>query len=262
MGTGGDFRRSLGLEHQLDAYLAALTSGRERRVDVGKATFVDEGGATIDHYFINVLSAGLGGLVDRYVSQSPPFIGGGGAYYIASLRALGACRRRPLQIRMWVPDSDAGNRHALTGGGTDGDDTHGGRSAAERFSAAAPSALIERQVEAWIVAVCNGSWFGAGMHVCPPALPDDGLLDVVMVTVPTKSEFVRKLPSVYRGEHLAIAGVEHIRCTRIEMELDEADVAIHGRNAGKPYLLDVDGEPLGRLPLTVEIVPSALRLCV
>lgn len=262
MGTGGDFRRSLGLEHQLSAYLAALTSGHVRRVDVGKATFVDKDGATVNHYFSNVLSAGLGGLVDRYVSQSPPFIGGRSAYYIASLRALLTCQRRPLHLRMWVPRSDVGDGYALADDRVGGGDTGGGETAAARSVAAASPVLIERQVEAWIIAVCNGSWFGAGMHVCPPALPDDGLLDVVIVTVPTKAEFVRKLPSVYRGEHLAIAGVEHIRCTRIQMELTDAGVAAHDGNARKPYLLDVDGEPLGRLPLVVEIVPQALQLCV
>ncbi|MDB4934951.1 MAG: Transcription regulator, partial [Labilithrix sp.] len=35
-GTGGDFRKTLGLEHRLDKYLDALKSGRERSLDVGK----------------------------------------------------------------------------------------------------------------------------------------------------------------------------------------------------------------------------------
>ena len=52
-GTGGDFRKTLGIEHRLDRYVEALASGRERTVDVG---FFDGGGKT-GHYFVNILSA-------------------------------------------------------------------------------------------------------------------------------------------------------------------------------------------------------------
>jgi diacylglycerol kinase (ATP) len=229
-GTGGDFRRALGIEHRLDAYLAALASGRERRIDVGKATFADDEGRPVEHFFVNVLSAGMGGLVDRYVEQCPPVIGGRAAYYVASLRALVTCRRRPLRLRITPAGPAAG--------------------------------AAERHVDAWVIAVCNGSWFGAGMHVCPPALPDDGRLDVVIVTVPTKREFLLRLPTVYRGEHLQIEGVEYLTCTRIELELalDAEPRATSRGRSGKPCLLDVDGEPLGRLPLSVEVVPGALTL--
>jgi diacylglycerol kinase (ATP) len=228
-GTGGDFRRSLGIEHKLDAYLDALTSGRERQIDVGKTTFADETGGAVDHFFVNVLSAGMGGLVDRYVAKSPAFIGGRAAYYTASLRALIACRRRPLRLRIWSDEpSTAGPQ------------------------AAAIPLPIELCTNAWVVAICNGSWFGAGMHVCPPALPGDGRLDVVVVSLLTKREFLRKLPMVYRGEHLSVEGVDYFTCTRIEVELDDDGAP------GSPFLLDVDGEPLGRLPLAVQILPGEL----
>lgn len=227
-GTGGDFRRSLGIEHKLDAYLDALTSGRERQIDVGKTTFADETGGAVDHFFVNVLSAGMGGLVDRYVARSPAFIGGRAAYYTASLRALIACRRRPLRLRIWGS---------------------GEPSAADPQAA---DSVVELRTNAWVVAICNGSWFGAGMHVCPPALPGDGRLDVVVVSLLTKREFLRKLPMVYRGEHLSVDGVDYFTCTRIEVELDDDGAP------GSPFLLDVDGEPLGRLPLAVQILPGEL----
>jgi diacylglycerol kinase (ATP) len=239
-GTGGDLRRSLGIEHRLDAYLAALASGRERHMDVGRVVFTDERGDSVDQYFVNVLSAGMGGLVDRYVEQRPPLVGGRAAYYLASLRALAVCRRRPIALRV-TPSGEA-----------------------------APGDATERRVNAWVIAICNGSWFGAGMHVCPPALLDDGRLDVVIVTVPTKREFLMKLPTVYRGEHLEIEGVEYLTCSRVELELaSPEETADRGRTDGaapmtartsQPCLLDVDGEALGRLPATIEVVPGALTL--
>src|SRR5690606_38550977 len=51
-GTGGDFRRTVGIEHRLDRYLDALSSGHERPLDVGRFT---GGGAS--GYFVNILSA-------------------------------------------------------------------------------------------------------------------------------------------------------------------------------------------------------------
>ena len=79
-GTGGDFGRSLGIPHELGAYLAALRGGRERAVDVGWARFTGLDGRPVERYWINVLSAGIGGLVDRYTAAAPAFLGGRVAY--------------------------------------------------------------------------------------------------------------------------------------------------------------------------------------
>ena len=64
--------------------LDALKSGRERPLDVGKFT----GGGKTGHYFINILSAGMGGLVDRYVADASRMLGGTAAYFGASVKAL------------------------------------------------------------------------------------------------------------------------------------------------------------------------------
>ncbi len=38
-GTGGDFRRTLGMRHRLDAYIEVIAAGRERPIDVGKLRY-------------------------------------------------------------------------------------------------------------------------------------------------------------------------------------------------------------------------------
>jgi diacylglycerol kinase (ATP) len=45
--------------------------------------------------------------------------------------------------------------------------------------------------------------------------------------------------------------VRHFRCDRITVEL------VGGADPER-FCLDVDGEPLGRLPITVQILPAAL----
>ena len=73
--------------------LAALEGGADRAVDVGWARFPDLAGRPVERYWINVLSAGVGGLVDRYTASAPAALGGRLAYAQATLRAIVMCRR-------------------------------------------------------------------------------------------------------------------------------------------------------------------------
>lgn len=218
VGMGGDFRRSLGIGPGLEHCLEALTLGRDRLVDVGRASFVGRNGEKVEQYFINVLSAGLGGLVDRYIETIPTFLGGRAGYYIAALRAVAASREQPLLARItWDEDTR------------------------------------EATIPAYMVAVCNGRWFGGGMDVAPMAAVDDGRFEVVTITAHTKPYLARRVRSVYAGRHLQEPTVHHFPCTAIELTLEDPV-------AERRILLDVDGDALGSLPLTVKVVPQALRI--
>jgi YegS/Rv2252/BmrU family lipid kinase len=217
-GTGGDFRKTLGIEHRLDAYVEAIASGRVRRVDVGKLHYRAPGGETLTRWFVNILSAGMGGLVDRYVSETTKALGGKAAYFWASTRALANCRRGRLRCVV----SLAGDRH-------------------------------DRQVDTYMIAICNGRYFGSGMHVAPMAKPDDGRFEVVAMDAPGKLAFAAFSRRIYEGKHLSAPGVQHFGCDRISIDIDNEE-------ARSVFLLDVDGEPLGGLPIEVELVPGALAL--
>jgi diacylglycerol kinase family enzyme len=84
LGTGGDFGRSLGLGRRLDDYLGVLAAGWTRRVDLLRVGFRDDAGEACERYVVNVLSAGPGGLVDRYVEKIPRLAGGRLSYALAS----------------------------------------------------------------------------------------------------------------------------------------------------------------------------------
>ncbi len=213
-GTGGDFRKTLGLEHRLDKYLDALKSGRTRALDVGKFT----GGGKTGHYFVNILSAGMGGLVDRYVADASRMLGGTAAYFGASLRAL--------------VNSRLGNVKATVT--SDGQTT-------------------THPIRSFMIAICNGRYFGSGMNVAPMAEVDDGVLEVVALGATSKIGFAITSRGIYSGAHIGQAGTVHLRGQKIVLDLANED-------ARSVYLLDVDGEPMGSLPLTVEVVPKALVL--
>ncbi len=38
------------------------------------------------------------------------------------------------------------------------------------------------------------------------------------------------------------------------------DMTLENEDASDVFLLDVDGEPLGRLPLSIEVVPNAIEI--
>lgn len=218
VGTGGDFRRSLGIGPGFERSLEALALGRERTVDIGRATFVGPDGQKVERYFVNVLSAGLGGMVDHYIDRIPSAIGGRVGYYVASLGAVIAGKERPVLARVtWEGETR------------------------------------DEVIPAYLVAVCNGRWFGGGMDIAPMALPDDGRFEVVTITERNKIFLLAKTRTIYAGRHLDEPTVHHFPCERIELRLeDEA--------AERRFLLDVDGDALGSLPLAVEVLPQRLRV--
>ncbi len=223
-GTGGDFGRSLGIPHELGAYLAALRGGADRAVDVGWARFPDLDGRPVERYWLNVLSAGIGGLVDRYTAAAPAFLGGRLAYAQATLRAIVTCRR----VRLDCSYVDAnGERHELP-------------------------------LDAHAVAVCNGRTFGGGMKIAPMARLDDGLLEVIAFQTATRWRLVGRFRTLYAGTHLLEPGVDHFRCR--EIELRPAGPAAGRRPRAGLFPLDVDGDALGDVPVTIGIARAALRV--
>ena len=118
----------------------------------------------------------------------------------------------------------------------------------------AAGGIVEREVSTYLLGLCNGSVFGGGMRLAPDAQPDDGLLDVVSISCDSKWTIARHLPKVYGGRHLGVPGVELLRCRAARVELLDG--------ASARFALDVDGEPLGRLPLQAELLPGALTMLV
>lgn len=98
------------------------------------------------------------------------------------------------------------------------------------------------------VAVANCQYFGGGMRVAPMADAGDGQFDVTVWSGYTLKDFALKSRSIYDGSHVELAGTRTFRARTLEAESDEE------------VLLDVDGEQPGRLPVKVEVLPSALRL--
>ena len=214
LGTGGDFRKTLGLPVdpivQISAILDDVRAGRGHRLDCGRLHYTDHEGQPAERGFVNIAGFGISGQVDAYVNTTTKAFGGLVSFFVATLRATLAWRNRRVRIRI------------------DGEP------------------LPEQAI--YNVAVANGRWFGGGMMVAPMARPDDGLFDIVCLGDLTFAQTLGLTRHIYAGTHLALPKIWHRRGRVVEAESDTQ------------VLLDVDGEPLGRLPARFEIVPEALRV--
>lgn len=98
--------------------------------------------------------------------------------------------------------------------------------------------------------VSNGPRFGGGMRIAPGARPDDGVLEVCVVSAAGRLEFVRHFPRVYRGTHVDHPKVTMLRGKRVRLEGDE------------PVPMLVDGDLFGSTPAEITVLPRALEVLV
>jgi len=107
----------------------------------------------------------------------------------------------------------------------------------------------EHRFDAMMVAVGNGPSFGGGLRITEGALLDDGLLDVVVILPMSKTQLVRTYPKLFKGTHIHHPEYRHYPARTVTV-------------AAPGVVAYADGERIGALPLTVEVVPQALRVLV
>jgi diacylglycerol kinase (ATP) len=107
----------------------------------------------------------------------------------------------------------------------------------------------QHRFEAMMVAVGNGPSFGGGMRITEGALMDDGLLDVIAIDPMSKLELLRTFPKLFSGSHIGNPKVHRYLGRTITV-------------AAPGIVAYADGERIAPLPLTVEVVPRALRVLV
>ncbi|HEV2803012.1 MAG TPA: diacylglycerol kinase family protein [Pyrinomonadaceae bacterium] len=223
-GTGGDFRRTLGIPNGARDAAAALRTGRSRRVDVGRVEFQTRAGERAERYFLNVASCGMGGEVIRRVEEksggwlataSRRVAGGQGAYALASLQAAVSFARPTLRIQL---DERPEFRLAVTN-----------------------------------LCVANARYFGGGMKIAPEAKLDDALFDVVAVGDLDTLKILTNVYRLYLGTHLGMREVAHTHARRLHVSAEHDNDQV---------LLEIDGELLGTLPATFELLPRRLSLRV
>lgn len=71
--------------------------------------------------------------------------------------------------------------------------------------------------DALVCSIANGRYIGGGIPICPEAMPDDGLLDLVIVENRPKRMIPFYLPGLLMGRVLRFKITSHVRCKRIRL---------------------------------------------
>jgi YegS/Rv2252/BmrU family lipid kinase len=212
-GTGGDFRRTLDLADDPGEASRRIRDTPARLVDAGRVSFVADDGSLAERHFVNVVSFGFSSDVARRANTSSKRLGGRVAFLAATVRSLVSYDNADVLVSI--------------------DDQP------------------ERRMSVLLAAVGNGRFFGGGMKICPEALLDDGLLDLVIVGNLGRAGVMANIHRIYSGMHLTMKEVQGARVRRLK-------VAPVDRQAKIP--LEVDGETPGHLPASFELLRGALRV--
>lgn len=98
------------------------------------------------------------------------------------------------------------------------------------------------------LAVANGAFFGGGMHVAPGASLDDGAFSCTLWGGFRLRDFIFGERKIYSGAHTEWSRTRCFPARSVRLESQER------------VLLEVDGELVGTLPASFEILPSAIGL--
>jgi diacylglycerol kinase (ATP) len=107
----------------------------------------------------------------------------------------------------------------------------------------------------YAIVVANVAYFGAGMQVAPPAVIDDGVLDIVIMRDGPKLAFVRALARIRSGTHLTLPQISLERGTEVVLSIDR-DMAAAADGETLPC-----AAPLrAGTPLRIRALPGVLTI--
>lgn len=100
----------------------------------------------------------------------------------------------------------------------------------------------------FIACVANGSVYGGGIPICPPAIPTDGEIDFVAVKAIKRIKIIGAFLKLKSGKILTLKQATHVRGKDISITTD------------LPYTVNVDGELYKDIPFNVKVVSNALKM--
>ncbi len=100
------------------------------------------------------------------------------------------------------------------------------------------------------VNICNSPRYGVEFSLAPEAEMDDGKLDLIYIHKPSKWDHLRHFFAAMRGKHLPHDRLRMYQTAAIEI------------SSILPLDVHADGECIGTTPVTVEVVPQAMWVCV
>jgi diacylglycerol kinase (ATP) len=221
-GTGGDFRKTIGIPARASDAAKILREGRTRQIDVGRVTFLKDDGVHDSRFFLGVASFGMSAdVIARVKSGGPNWLPANAPRWLSGRISFGlamaqaAVKTEPTRVIVQLDDETA------------------------------------RQFTVANLCIANARFFGGGMKIAPEAKLADGLFDVVSIGNLGAPRILANAPRLYLGAHVGMSEVGHTLAKKIIAR----PLHTHQR-----IEFEVDGELPGHLPATFQILPKALRV--
>jgi YegS/Rv2252/BmrU family lipid kinase len=221
-GTGGDFRKTLGIPARSSDAAKILRNGRTRQIDVGRVTFVADNGEHESRYFLGVASFGMSADVISRVkaggpewlpARAPRWLSGRISFGLAMVQS--AVRTPATRVIVELDDEP------------------------------------ERRLTVANLCIANARYFGGGMKIAPGAKIADGQFDVISIGDLGAPRILANAPRLYLGAHLGMSEVGHALAKKLIARPLYKEQRIQ---------FEIDGELPGYLPATFQILPKALRV--
>ncbi|MFN2493488.1 MAG: diacylglycerol kinase family protein [Pyrinomonadaceae bacterium] len=221
-GTGGDFRKTIGISSRSADAAKILRQGRTRQIDIGRVTLMNSRGEHESRYFLGVASFGMSAdVISRVKDEGAEWFSGKGPKWLTGRLSFGfsmvqsALKTTATHVMVQLDDKTA---------------TH---------------------LSVANLCVANAKYFGGGMKIAPNAKLDDGKFDVISIGDLGAAKILTNAPRLYLGAHLGMSDVYHALAKK---------VYARPINKNEHIEIEVDGELLGHLPATFQILPKALRV--
>jgi diacylglycerol kinase (ATP) len=222
-GTGGDFRRTLRMPTNTATAARALHKGRTRGIDAGRVTFINDSGERETRFFINVASFGMStAVLDKTASgEARKWIPGFAPRKLTSKLSYAAAT---VQTTLSSKPTEV---HVQL----------------DEFP--------ERRLRVAEFCVANARYYGGAMKIAPDAKLDDGRFDIITIGDASAFRILANSPRLYFGAHLRMNEVTHALAKQVLARPVKKDEEVR---------VELDGEVVGRLPATFQIMPLALRV--
>ncbi len=221
-GTGGDFRKTLGIPSRSSEAVRILRTGRTRQIDVGKVKFRNEDDELESRFFVGVASFGMSAdVISRVKERKTDWLPVSGPGWLTGRASFGlAMAQSSLKTeatRVTIQLDDDPERHMTVAN----------------------------------ICIANARYFGGGMKIAPDAKLADGKFDVVSIGDLGAARMIANAPRIYFGAHLGMSEVGHMLAKKVEARPLTKDDRVP---------IEVDGELPGFLPATFQIIPRALQV--
>ncbi|MBZ0252835.1 MAG: diacylglycerol kinase family lipid kinase [Candidatus Methylomirabilis sp.] len=178
LGTGGDFRKSLGIPRDPIEAAKIIREAPARPIDAARLGYTTMEGRPASCHFINIADLGIGGEASERVNRTSKRFGGFVSFLWATSVATLLYKNKRVRYRL--------------------DD----------------GPWMEETV--YSLNCANGRFFGGGMEIAPEGKLDDGLFEVVILGDMTKPQVFRETGAVYKGRRIEHPLVRYARARKVE----------------------------------------------